>query len=146
VQYVNAATGTPGVIGGPLPPNFGDQAPQFGADIGSAPAYIDDLAYRLMLICFLGTFDANIDALRWLTALMVRGGPNRQLTISRFLALATFGRIGDQADVPPDYGTVLRWAAEASAPLSLENALPQMVTQYISRTLGGGIQNARSSH
>lgn len=77
-------------IGGVAVGLFGNQRMQFGADAEqSVPAYAEDVAYHLMLTCFLGVLDGNSDAFRWLTALMVRGGPNRQLTISRFLGLAT---------------------------------------------------------
>jgi hypothetical protein len=145
VQYAEAIGGFPGSLGGPSPSPLDKQLAQFGADVESISSYAEDVAYRLMLTCFLGTLDGNIDALRWLTTLMVRGGANRQLTISRFLALATFGRIGDLTVVPPDYDSVLRWAGAASTDLPLEGALPYMVAEYISRAHGTGVQTVSSN-
>jgi len=146
MQYAEAAGGSPGSVGGPPSLSFGDKLAQFGADVEPASSYVEDVAYRLMLTCFLGTLDGKIDALRWLATLMVRGGPNRQLTISRFLALATSGRIGDLTEVPPGYDTVIRWAGDAFTDLPLEDALPHMVAEYILRAHGGGIQITSSSY
>lgn len=131
-QYLEAIGGIPGGFLGNLPP-------QFGADMDqSISAYADDTAYQLMLVCFLGTLDGDINALRWLAVLMVRGGINRQLTISRFLALTTSERAGRLVEAPPDQVEVLGLAQQVIASPSVERVLPSMVTEYISRARNAG--------
>jgi hypothetical protein len=144
VQYTEA-------LGGVSADLLDNQRTQFGADVEeSVSAYVEDVAYHLMLICFLGVLDGNSEAFRWLTALMVRGGPNRQLTISRFLNMTTGLIRSPQEDlpdseedlpdsefrfrwIPPDSVTVFQWVAAASTNPSLESVLPNLVAEYISR-------------
>jgi hypothetical protein len=127
LQYANAVGTVPDVL-------FGGWREQFGADRGEAvSAYAEDIAYHLMLICFMGVLDGNMDALRWLVVLMVRGGLNRQLTISRFLGVAIPDIIEGPAEMLPGHDAVLGWAEVASNASSLESVLARMVAEYRSR-------------
>jgi hypothetical protein len=122
-------------IGQSLDSFFRDLPSQFGADAEeSVTPYAEDTAYDLMLICFLGSLDGDRDAMLWLTFLMVRGGINRQLTISRFLALTTSGDIGSLGEDPPDREMVLSWAARMEripTTSSSEGLLKRMMAQYL---------------
>ncbi|MFF4433271.1 hypothetical protein ACFYZ4_29445 [Streptomyces sp. NPDC001513] len=105
-------------------------------DIISEPE-IERAAYRLMLISFLATFTPYAkQSLPMLGMLMVRGPQNRQLTISRFLAIATDGLVGRTHSALPSRAEILEWAP--AIPERSELSLVDTVGEYIAASRDNG--------
>jgi hypothetical protein len=114
-----------------------DMRTQLGADERGVPyARLEEAAYRLMLLAFIGTADGDDDAMRWLGVLMARGNLNRQFTIAHFLGLITDGRIGRSSYLPapdesaPRTDEILYWAQLAVREPITQRRSPELVAAY----------------
>lgn len=99
----------------------------------NSSAALDSAAYQAMLAGFLGALNGDYFALEWLSVLMLRGPINRQVTISRFLFLSTYGRIGSREASIPTRREVLRWAVlSANQRYDIDGGLPELIRRYAS--------------
>lgn len=135
ITWRNPSTAVPADYVESISPwNMDDLRRQLGADErGHRLALVEEAAYRLMLVAFLGALNSNPVAIRWLCVLMVRGGLNRQLTISHFLAVASGGTFGNTEMALPSPPELLEWAQASVTQFKVEPALRQMVSDYVAR-------------
>jgi hypothetical protein len=97
------------------------------------PNSLSDAAYQLMLTSFLGVFSEISEASQWLALLMVRGGFNRQMAISRFFS-EVFGLDFDLAPGRlPSRSLIVRSARDIlDKPMAIDN-LESLAHEYVSR-------------
>jgi hypothetical protein len=107
-------------------------ADYYAADDATLNPALDAAAYKLMLFSFLGAFDSRRDAVLWLSVLLLRGTPNRQMTIARFLSLATRQGLGLAEGPIPSMGEIVSWVERMrDGNTEVERTLPALVAEYI---------------
>jgi hypothetical protein len=95
------------------------------------PGIIDDSAYQAMLAGFLGAFDRDTTAVRWLATLLLRGTLNRQLVIGSFIRMLTRGELGAFESVLPTKSEVVSLATTlVRGDLPIEYELAQVIRNY----------------